>query len=98
MYNVDEKGRRLTIHKQPIVLVKKGSKRVHLTAPEHGENFSVVACGNALGQAIPPCILFKWKRLKPEWVDHLPPGSMALMMQKGSVTNKSFVSWLFAAF
>lgn len=53
-----------------------------------------MACGNALGQTIPPCILFKRKRRKPEWVDHLPLESMALMTQKGSMTNKSFVSWL----
>lgn len=94
VYNMDEKGCRLTIHKQQTVLAKKGAKRVHLTAPEHGENVSIVGCGNALGQAIPPFILFKGKRLKPEWTDHLPPGSTAMMTQKGSMTNEAFISWL----
>lgn len=94
VYNMDEKGCRLTIHKQQTVLAKKGAKRVHLTAPEHGENVSIVGCGNALGQAIPPFILFKGKRLKPEWTDHLPPGSAAMMTQKGSMTNEAFISWI----
>src|SRR5699024_11114288 len=44
--------------------------------------------------AIPPRILFKRKRLKPEWIDHLPPGSTATMTQKGSMTNESFIFWL----
>lgn len=94
IYNMDEKGCRLTIHKQQLVLAKKGAKRVHLTAPEHGENVSIVGCGNALGQAIPPFILFKGKRQKPEWSDHLPAGSEIMMTQKGSMTNDAFISWL----
>ncbi|KAK9679761.1 DDE superfamily endonuclease [Popillia japonica] len=98
VYNMDEKGCRLTIHKQQTVLARKGAKRVHLTAPEHapehGENVTIVGCGNALGQAIPPFILFKGKRLTPEWTDHLPPGLTAMMTQKGSMTNESFISWL----
>ncbi|XP_072377013.1 uncharacterized protein [Diabrotica undecimpunctata] len=89
-----EKGCRLKIHKQQTVLAKKGAKRIHLTAPEHGENVSIVGCRNTLGQAIPPFILFKWKRLNPEWNDHLPPGSTLIMTQKGSMTNEAFISWL----
>lgn len=94
VYNMDEKGCRLTIHKQQTVLAKTGVKRVHLVAPEHGENVSIVACGNALGQAIPPTILFKGKRLKPEWGDNLPPGSKVIMTAKGSMTSEAFISWL----
>lgn len=32
--------------------------------------------------------------MKPEWTDHLPPGSAAIMTEKGSMTNESFISWL----
>ncbi|XP_072394980.1 uncharacterized protein [Diabrotica undecimpunctata] len=94
VYNMDEKGCRLTIHKQQTVLAKKGAKRIHLTAREHGENISIVGCGNTLGQAIPPFIPFKGKRLKPEWNDHLPLGSTVMITQKGSMTNETFISWL----
>ncbi|XP_050304697.1 uncharacterized protein LOC126742166 [Anthonomus grandis grandis] len=94
IYNMDEKGCRLTIHKQPIVLARKGAKRVHLTAPEHGENVSIVGCGNALGQSVPPFVLFKGQRLKPEWSDHLPPGSKAIVTNKGSMTCEAFIVWL----
>ncbi|KAG5891635.1 hypothetical protein JTB14_001805 [Gonioctena quinquepunctata] len=76
VYNMDEKGCRRTIHKQQTMLAKKDAKRVHFTAPEHGEHVSIVGCGNALGQAILPFILFKGKRLKPEWTAHLPPDQL----------------------
>nr|CAH7743777.1 unnamed protein product [Callosobruchus chinensis] len=100
LYNMDEKGCRLTIHNQQIVLAKRGSKRVHLTAPEHGENVTIVGCGNPLGQYMPPFILFKGQRLKPEWSDHLPSGSKAIVTKKGSMTCEAFVLWLhhFASF
>ncbi|KAG5874075.1 hypothetical protein JTB14_033424 [Gonioctena quinquepunctata] len=35
IYNMDEKGCRLTIHHQQTVLALEGSKRVHLVAPKH---------------------------------------------------------------
>lgn len=94
IYNMDEKGCRLNLHKQQTVYAKKGTKRVHMVAPEHGENVSIVSCGNALGQVIPPMILFKGKRLKPEWQDNLPPGSAVEMTEKGSMTTSVFIKWV----
>ena len=59
IYNMDEKGIRLCLHKSPKVLSKKGSKRIHYRGKEHGENVTVVAAGNAMGKMIPAMILFK---------------------------------------
>ncbi|KAI4466296.1 homeobox-like domain superfamily [Holotrichia oblita] len=56
IYNMDEKGCRLTLHHQQQVLSRKGAKRVHLIAPEHSESATVVTCGNALGQCGPESI------------------------------------------
>lgn len=95
IYNMDEKGCRLALHHQQTVLAKKGAKRVHLVANEHGQNVTIVSCGSALGCAIPPLVLFKGKRLKPEWQDSLPPGSLALMTAKGSMTIETFKKWLY---
>lgn len=94
IFNMDEKGCRLNLHKQQMVLAKKGSKRVHMIAEEHAENVTVVACGNALGQAIPPMILMKGIRQKPEWSMNLPPGSAIEMTAKGSMTTQTFVKWI----
>ncbi|XP_030764873.1 uncharacterized protein LOC115889097 [Sitophilus oryzae] len=94
IFNMDEKGCQLNLHKQQVVLAKKGSKRVHMIAEEHAENVTIVACGNALGQAILPMILMKGIRKKIEWSLHLPPGSVIEMTAKGSMTTETFVKWI----
>lgn len=94
IYNMDEKGCQLAVHHQQKVLAQKGGKRVHVVAPEHGENVTVVACGNAMGNAIPPMIIFRGKRRRPELGDDLPPGSSVEMTEKGSMTTETFISWL----
>ncbi|KAI4464013.1 hypothetical protein MML48_4g00010929 [Holotrichia oblita] len=94
IYNMDEKGCRLTLHHQQTVIAKKGNKRVHLVAPEHAENCTIVACANALGNSIPPMILFKGQRLKPTFGNGLPPGSRVAMSPKGSMTTSLFIEWL----
>lgn len=94
LYNMDEKGCRLTIHNQPMVLAQKGVKRVHMMAPEHAENVTVAACVNALGSPIPPMVIFKGKRLKPEFQDNLPAGSLVKMAPKGSMTSSLFVEFI----
>ncbi|CAG9574746.1 unnamed protein product [Danaus chrysippus] len=90
IYNMDEKGCRLTIHHQQSVLAKKGAKRIHLLSSEHAGSVTIAGCVNALGTAIPPMIIFKGKRLKPELYDNLPPGSLVEKSSKGYMTNELF--------
>lgn len=94
IYNIDEKGNRLCLHKAQTVLAKRGARRVHNVASEHGENCTIVACVNALGHAVPPVILYKGNRLKPEWTENLPPGAQVLMTAKASMTAQTFIKWL----
>lgn len=63
-------------------------------APEHAENVTIVSCGNASGQYIPPMILFKGQRLKTEWEENLPPGTKVIMTPKGSMTHDVFMKWI----
>ncbi|KAJ8945036.1 hypothetical protein NQ318_019031 [Aromia moschata] len=94
IYNLDEKGCRLTLHHAHKVLAERGERRVHLLANEHAENVTVVACINALGQAVPPMIIFKGIRKKDTYSDNLPPGSIVEMSAKGSMTRELFIRWL----
>ncbi|KAI4466322.1 dde superfamily endonuclease [Holotrichia oblita] len=91
---MDEKGCRLMLHHQQRVLAEKGSKRVHSIGSEHAENVTIVGCANALGQVIPPMILFKGQRLKPVYYDGLPTGAIVHMTSKGSMTTEVFLEWL----
>lgn len=94
VYNMDEKGCRLTIHHQQTILAKKGAKRVHFQSSEHAESVTIAGCVNALGTAIPPMIIFKGKRLKPELYDNLPAGSLVEKSSKGYMTNELFKKFL----
>nr|XP_022899813.1 uncharacterized protein LOC111413165 [Onthophagus taurus] len=94
IYNLDEKGCRLTLHHAHKVLAEKGERRIHLLANEHAENVTLVACVNALGQAVPPMIIFKGLRKKDTYSDNLPPGSTVQMSAKGSMTRELFIVWL----
>lgn len=94
LYNIDEKGCRLTLHHQQKVFAKKGTKRVHFVAQEHAENVTIAMCVNATGNVVPPMILFKGKRLKPEYCDNLPSGSLVQMAPKGSMTTELFVKFI----
>ncbi|XP_026318758.1 uncharacterized protein LOC113229402 [Hyposmocoma kahamanoa] len=94
IYNMDEKGCRLTIHHQQTVLAQKGAKRVHLQSSEHAESVTIAGCVNALGTAIPPMVIFKGKRLKPQLHDNLPPGTLIEKSAKGYMTNDLFKEFL----
>ncbi|KAL0830168.1 hypothetical protein ABMA28_003625 [Loxostege sticticalis] len=81
--NIDRRtSRTLTIHQQPQVLAEKGSRRDHLIAQEHAENVTVAICINAADMAIPPMILFKGKRMRDEFKENLPPGTLVKMAPK----------------
>ncbi|GFN87778.1 tigger transposable element-derived protein 1-like [Plakobranchus ocellatus] len=92
--NLGEKGCHLSLHHQQRVIALKGNKRVHLVAPEHGENVTVVACVSAVGGVIPPMIIFKGKNRKQQFGDDLPPLACFEIAEKGSMTNELFVKWL----
>ncbi|KAJ8969718.1 hypothetical protein NQ314_001616 [Rhamnusium bicolor] len=85
---------KLTLHHQQIVLAKKGVKRLHLVASEHAQNVTVVGCVTAIGSAIPPMVIFKGKRLKPEFLDNLPAGTSVKMAPKGSMTTELFIDFV----
>lgn len=94
IFNMDEQGCRLQLHKDPEVLAQKGSKRVHIVAKEHGESVTIVACGNATGSVIPPMMLFSGVRKNPVWEKNLPIGSCIKMTPKGSMTTEIFTEFL----
>lgn len=94
IYNMDEKGCRLTVHYQQSVLAQKGAQRVYLQSSENAESITIVGCVNALRTAIPPIVIFKGKRLKPELFDNLPPGSFVEKLAKGYMKIELFKTFL----
>lgn len=50
--SLNEKGYRITLQYQQTIVAQKVTKRVHLIAPEHKENVTVVDCANPIVSVI----------------------------------------------
>ena len=61
IYNMDESGIPLDAH-PPNVVAKRGQKKVRYRQSGK-EQISFIACANAVGQAIPPMVIFEGKYL-----------------------------------
>ena len=62
IYNVDETRMPLD-PKSPNIITKKGVKKVRYRTSGRKGQITVVACGNAAGQVIPPMVIFEAKKL-----------------------------------
>jgi len=65
IYNVDETGMPLD-HPAPCILAKKGQKKVQYATSGNNSQVTVVGCINAVGQALPPFVIFDAKNLNME--------------------------------
>ena len=93
IYNVDESGVPLD-PKALNVVAKKGSKKVRVRSTGRKGQVTVVACGNAAGQVIPPMIIFDAKKLCHAWTRGEVPGTSYGLSDKGWITTELFQSWL----
>jgi len=94
LWNVDESG--LQDHFVPQkVVAQVGRPCYQATCGEKGETTTVVAAFNAIGTYMKPFIIMKGKRLKPEWLDGLPPDvNVTLKMSdNGWITKDLFMQW-----
>ena len=54
---------------------------------------TVVACVNAIGQAIPPYVIYNAKTLNPEWIKDGPPGTKYANSENGWINTDIFKHW-----
>jgi len=94
MYNMDESGVQMTTRKGAVVAAR-GSKRVpQLATGEKGETVSLIACCSATSVFLPPFLIFKGVRGKPEFGDGLPVGSKFVMTQSGYAQSETFQQFI----
>ena len=55
-------------------------------AAEHAENVTLVVCANAGGNVIPPMVIYKGKRLKPEYGCNLRPVPFVYLSTKKALS------------
>lgn len=94
VFNMDETGFPLN-NKPSRIVSEKGTKEVvALTSVERGENVTVIACCSASGAYIPPMVIFKGIRHRPEYVENMPPGTIVTMSETGYINEELFLTWL----
>ena len=90
IYNVDETG----VPLDPSVVTATGSKKVRVRSTGKKGQVTVVACGNASGQVLPPMLIFDAKKLYHEWTREEVPGTSYRLSDKGWINTDLYDSWL----
>ena len=68
IYNMDESGMPLD-PRPPNVIPKRGQKKVRYRVSEKKKQITILGCANALGQAIPPTVIFEGEYLNLQWTE-----------------------------
>ena len=76
-------------------MTRKGAQNVPvITGVEKGETISLIGCCNAEGNFLPPTLISKGVKRKPEFSVGLPPGSNVYMNPKSAYINEElFLKW-----
>ncbi|GFO30943.1 tigger transposable element-derived protein 6-like protein [Plakobranchus ocellatus] len=94
VYNLDETG--LTTSQKPQkVVAEVGAKQVaHVVSHERGETVTMCGFINAIGNALPPVLIFPRKKFKSNMLHNAPPGAKGLANQSGWMTGDLFLESL----
>ena len=94
IYNVDETGL-ATVQKPPKVIAAKGAKQVgQVTSAERGTLVTLCCAVNAVGNSIPPFLIFPTVHFKDFMINGSPPGTKGVANPSGWMTTEKFEEWL----
>lgn len=93
IYNMDETGVPLQ-PRPPKVIAKRGQKKIRYRTSGQKAQITVIGCGSATGQIIPPFIIYAAKQLNPLWIRNEVGGSRYAVSDKGWVDQELFYLWL----
>lgn len=77
------------------VLVRRGHKRVERVQEHSKSSISIMFCGTAEGQLIPPMVVYKSKHLYDNWTLGGPPGTIYRNSSSGWFDMNLFELWFF---
>ena len=94
IYNCDETGLN-TDPRLKKVYVAKGKRDAYLKNATEGKAcYSVLVCGSAAGEVMPPFTVFKGKNLYKQWMNGGPKGATYGCSPSGWMTDDNFEAWL----
>ena len=93
IYNMDETGMPLE-PRPPKIIAQKGQKKIRYQTSGQKQQITVIGCGSATGQAIPPFIIFAAKQVNYLWTKNEVPGSRFAVSDKGWIDQGLFFYFL----
>ena len=94
IWNMDETGV-TNVHKPGNVIATKGARSVgKITSGEKGRTVTIVCATNAVGNYVPPMIIFPRKRMTESLMHNAPAGAVGLCTPKGWIDEECFMKWL----
>jgi hypothetical protein len=91
IWNLDETGC-TTVQKPCKVVAQTGLKQVaQVTSAERGTLVTVCSVINALGNFLPPAVIFPRVHFKNVMINGCPPGTLGLAKQSGWMTSDNFL-------
>ena len=90
---MDETGMPLC-PRPPKVVARKGQKKVRYQTLGQKSQVTILACGSATGQIIPPFMIFAVKQISPLWTPDKVSGSRFAVSDSGWVDQELFNFWL----
>ncbi len=93
IFNMDETGMPLC-PRPPKIIARRGQKKVRYRTSGLKSQVTVLACGSATGQVIPPFIIFAAKQISPLWTQDEVNGSRFAVSDNGWVDQELFNYWL----
>ena len=75
----------------PNVITKRGQKKVRYRVS--GKKEQILGCANAIGQALPPMVIFDGKYLNYQWTTDEVPSTYYGMSVKGWTDQELFKHW-----
>ena len=97
IYNVDESGMPLD-HRSPHVIARRGQRKVRCCTSGNKSQITIVVCINAIGQTMPPFIIFNAKSLNMEWTRGEVSGTTCGLSDNGWIDTELFKQWFFQHF
>ncbi|CAM1312261.1 Uncharacterised protein g5927 [Pycnogonum litorale] len=74
-------------------IVRRGLRRVERKTPHSKQAVSVMFCGNAVGEYLPPMVVYKSKNLYAEWTQGGPTGALYNHSASGWFDSSTFEEW-----
>ena len=96
IWNIDETGITLD-HNPPKIVATKGERPFVVTAG-HSDNTTVIVAGSALGETIPPYVIYKGQRLTENKTKGCLPQTKFITTDNGWSTSETFHDFIFNHF